>query len=62
MPVSHPDPSEAVDRAMDLVKAFISPHGFLASPVRNDNYRRIWARDGVIIGLAGLRKSSVQGS
>jgi hypothetical protein len=37
---------------MDLVKACISPHGFLASPVRNDNYRRIWTRDGVIIGLA----------
>ena len=54
MQISHPDPSEAVDRAMDLVKACISPHGFLASPSQKDNYRRIWARDGVIIGLAGL--------
>ncbi len=54
MSIAHPDPGEAVDRAMDVVKACIGPHGFLASPIQNDNYRRIWARDGAIIGLAGL--------
>ncbi|MEX2365002.1 MAG: glycoside hydrolase 100 family protein, partial [Pseudohongiellaceae bacterium] len=28
--------------------------GFLASPTDNDNYRRIWSRDGVILSLAAL--------
>jgi hypothetical protein len=45
---------EALQRSMDLVRQCISSHGFLASPVKNDNYRRIWGRDGVIIGLAAL--------
>ena len=54
MSSTRPDAKEAVDRAIDLVKACIGPHGFLASPTQTDNYRRIWARDGIIIGLAGL--------
>ncbi len=39
---------------MALVRQCISAHGFWASPAKNDNYRRIWGRDGVIIGLAAL--------
>jgi glycogen debranching enzyme len=45
---------EAFQRSMALVRQCISSNGFLASPVKNDNYRRIWGRDGVIIGLAAL--------
>lgn len=31
-----------------------TPHGFLATPTDLDNYRRVWGRDGAIIGLAAL--------
>ena len=40
--------------ALDLLRASLSPAGFLASPTERTNYRRVWARDGVICGLAGL--------
>jgi GH15 family glucan-1,4-alpha-glucosidase len=46
--------SEGYDRACQLLYACSLPEGFLASPTEDANYRRIWARDGVIIGLAGL--------
>jgi GH15 family glucan-1,4-alpha-glucosidase len=45
---------EAISRAEDLVRRCASDHGFLASSQRKDNYRRIWGRDGIIIGLAAL--------
>jgi len=45
---------EAVARATALIKQCISEHGFLASPTDSDNYRSIWGRDGIIIGLAAL--------
>ena len=54
MRIEHPDAGEALERATEMVKRCIGPHGFLASPTDHDNYRRIWARDGIIIGLAGL--------
>ena len=40
--------------APDLLHASLSDAGFLASPTERTNYRRVWARDGVICGLAGL--------
>jgi hypothetical protein len=46
--------SEGYDRACQLLYGCSLPEGFLASPTEDTNYRRIWARDGVIIGLAGL--------
>jgi hypothetical protein len=49
-----PDNGEAVSQAKALIGQCISPHGFLASRTESDNYRRIWARDGIIIGLAAL--------
>ena len=49
-----PDPQKAVNHARTLLKKCTTAHGFLASPTRSDNYRRIWARDGIIIGLAAL--------
>lgn len=46
--------SEAYEKAIELLYTCSTEHGFLASSTENVNYRRIWARDGVIIGLAGL--------
>ena len=40
--------------ALGLLHASLAPGGFLASPTERTNYRRVWARDGVICGLAGL--------
>jgi GH15 family glucan-1,4-alpha-glucosidase len=48
---NHP---QSVDRAVALMKRCTSPNGFLASATDSDNYRRIWGRDGIIIGLAAL--------
>lgn len=45
---------EAYARALDVLRACSSPAGFLASPSDVDNYARVWARDGVITGLAAL--------
>lgn len=44
----------AYSHARKLLHACSSPNGFLASPEAKANYRRVWARDGVIIGLASL--------
>ncbi|MFA9460292.1 amylo-alpha-1,6-glucosidase [Thiohalorhabdus methylotrophus] len=41
-------------RALALLRSCSSPSGFLASPVKQDNYQRVWARDGGIVGLAAL--------
>ncbi len=40
--------------ALDLLRASLTDAGFLASPTDRTNYRRVWARDGVVCGLAGL--------
>lgn len=45
---------EGYERALNLLRDCSTPHGFLASPVRRANYRRIWSRDGSIMGLAAL--------
>lgn len=42
------------ERAIQLLKKVASPEGFLASANDIANYKRVWARDGVICGLAGL--------
>ena len=46
--------SEGYDRACQLLYACSLPDGFLATPTEETNYRRIWARDGVIIGLRNM--------
>ena len=51
-PASLPRP--ALSSALDLLRRVRTPAGFLASPTDTTNYRRVWARDGVICGLAGL--------
>lgn len=45
---------DGYERATDLLRATVTPSGFLASTEETANYRRIWARDGVVTGLAGL--------
>jgi GH15 family glucan-1,4-alpha-glucosidase len=45
---------EAYRHALNVLRACSSPAGFLASPSDVDNYARVWARDGVITGLAAL--------
>lgn len=41
-------------RSLQLLHRVAGPGGFLASPSDSANYRRVWARDGVICGLAAL--------
>ena len=51
---SRPPAEEGHARSLDVMRDCVSEHGFLASPTQRDNYRRVWARDGCIIGLAAL--------
>ncbi|MEA3641646.1 MAG: glycogen debranching protein [Lamprobacter sp.] len=51
---SEAPPNDAYQRAVQLLQACKSPHGFVASPTKHRNYHRIWARDGAIIALAAL--------
>lgn len=46
--------SEGYQRACHLLSQCVTADGFLASPTDQANYRRIWGRDGVILGLAAL--------
>jgi GH15 family glucan-1,4-alpha-glucosidase len=41
-------------KAIELLKNCSSSEGFLASAQNISNYKRVWARDGVICGLAAL--------
>ncbi len=52
--------NEAYNKALELLHLCSSPDGFLASPTEQANYRRIWARDGVIIGLAALLSDDIE--
>nr|WP_294774254.1 glycoside hydrolase 100 family protein [uncultured Flavobacterium sp.] len=44
----------AYHKAINLLCEVASPNGFLASAENTTNYKRVWARDGVICGLAAL--------
>jgi len=46
--------AQGYQHALELLHLCSTEDGFLASPSQRDNYRRIWARDGVILGLAAL--------
>jgi hypothetical protein len=41
-------------QAVAILHACCSPEGFLASPTVNQNYHRVWGRDGTILSLAAL--------
>jgi len=53
-PAADPVTGNGYEKAVALLHACTTDDGFIASPTRNDNYCRIWARDGVIIALAAL--------
>lgn len=44
----------AYHKAIELLHKVATPNGFLASAENTTNYQRVWARDGVICGLAAL--------
>jgi Alkaline and neutral invertase len=44
----------AYQHSLSLLHRCLTPAGFVASPTNIDNYARVWARDGVISGLAAL--------
>ncbi|NIR30837.1 MAG: glycogen debranching protein [Gammaproteobacteria bacterium] len=46
--------AEGYPRALELLHACSGEDGFVATPTDRDNYRRVWARDGVMLGLAAL--------
>lgn len=48
------------DKAINLLLEVASPDGFLASAENTTNYKRVWARDGVICGLAALASGNEQ--
>lgn len=40
--------------AVELLRECCTPDGFVATPAQRVNYHRVWGRDSVIMGLAGL--------
>lgn len=48
------------DKAIELLHKVATPNGFLASAENTTNYQRVWARDGVICGLAALASGDEQ--
>ncbi len=52
--------AEAYERSLNLLRTCLTPSGFVASPILVDNYARVWARDGVISGLAALASGDTE--
>ena len=46
--------NSAYQKAIELLHEVSTENGFLASAENTSNYKRVWARDGVICGLAAL--------
>jgi hypothetical protein len=46
--------TECRDKAAELLSSLATSSGFVASTEDRHNYYRVWSRDGVIMGLAGL--------
>jgi len=42
------------EKSLEILRELVTKEGFLASQSNKDNYKRIFSRDGVIIGLASL--------
>jgi hypothetical protein len=47
-------------QAISLIRQACTPHGIWASPDEQENYRRIWGRDSIIAGIAGLLANDEQ--
>lgn len=50
----------AYGQSLALLRRCLTPAGFVASPSDVDNYARVWARDGVIAGLAALASGDAE--
>ncbi len=46
--------SMGFDKSLALIRGAVTSAGILASQTEIANYKRIWARDGIVCGLAGL--------
>ena len=46
--------------AVALLRDLSTPHGILASLIAADNYKRIWARDSIVCGIAGILEDDPQ--
>lgn len=44
----------AYGRSVEMIRELSTEHGFIASKTDKDNYKRVFSRDGVILGLASL--------
>ena len=42
------------NQAIELIRKSCQPDGIYASPLDQDNYKRVWARDSILAGIAGL--------
>jgi len=42
------------DDALKLLRQLSTSQGILASTIESDNYKRVWARDSIICGIAGI--------
>jgi glycogen debranching enzyme len=45
---------EGYKKSVDLMKQCVTKNGFIASTQDVDNYKRIWGRDGSIMGIAAM--------
>jgi GH15 family glucan-1,4-alpha-glucosidase len=52
--------NQTYHKAIELLHNVSTPNGFLASAENTTNYKRVWARDGVICGLAALASDDEQ--
>ncbi len=46
--------AEGTRKAMDVLRSCTFDAGFLATPQGGENYRRVWGRDSVIMGVAAM--------
>ncbi|RZL59768.1 MAG: fructofuranosidase/invertase, partial [Pedobacter sp.] len=46
--------SKPYNLAIELLNAASTPYGFVAAVQEQDNYKRVWTRDGVITSIAAL--------
>lgn len=61
MKLKNMERDEGLQRAIALVNDCITELGFVASSTVNDNYRQIWGREGIIIGMAALMREDRYG-
>ena len=59
-PIIATQATDAYQQALALMHRCLTVDGFLASPTPSANYRRIWARDGMIISLAALLTDDIE--